>query len=91
MLSNPNVREVTPKVGNRYEAALAIAKRARNIEQRRVIEGDKEIKDAVDIAAKEIANEEVLVKKDGKYVIEQKEEKEVVVADETDISDIVKE
>jgi dTDP-4-amino-4,6-dideoxygalactose transaminase len=36
MLSNPNVSEIMPKVGNRYESALAIAKRARNIEARRV-------------------------------------------------------
>jgi len=65
MLSNPNVSEVMPKVGNRYESALAIAKRARNIEARRVAEGDPDIKDAVDIAATEIAEGkvEVTVKK----------------------------
>ena len=54
MLSNPNVSEVMPKVGNRYESALAIAKRARNIEERRVAQNDPDIKDAVDIAATEI-------------------------------------
>ena len=42
MLSDPNVKKILPKVGNRYEAALAIAKRARDIENRRVIEGDTE-------------------------------------------------
>ena len=70
MLSKPNVSEVMPKVGNRYESALAIAKRARDIEKRRVIEGSDEIKDAVDIAAEEIAEENVYVKKNGQYVIE---------------------
>lgn len=61
MLSNPNVSEVMPKVGNRYESALAIAKRARNIEARRIAENDPEIKDAVDIAAQEIVDGKVEV------------------------------
>ena len=58
MLAKPNVKEIMPKVGNRYESALAIAKRARDIEKRRVMEGSSDIRDAVDIAAEEIANEE---------------------------------
>lgn len=61
MLSNPNVSQVMPKVGNRYESALAIAKRARRIEAKRVAKGDPEIKDAVDIAAKEIADGKITV------------------------------
>lgn len=61
MLSNPNVSEIMPKVGNRYESALAIAKRARNIEARRVVENDPDIKDAVDIAATEISEGKVVV------------------------------
>lgn len=68
MLSNPNVSEVMPKVGNRYESALAIAKRARNIEARRIAENDPDIKDAVDIAATEIAEGKVNV------IIKNKEE-----------------
>lgn len=80
MLSKPNVKEILPKVGNRYEAAVAIAKRARDIEKRRVMEGDNDITDAVDIAAKEIAEEDVLVKKDGKLVIDpdEKIKKEII-------------
>lgn len=70
MLSDPNIGAIVPKVGNRYEAVLAIAKRARNIENKRVIEGDTSIKDAVDIASVEIAKEEVFVKKNGEYVID---------------------
>lgn len=70
MLSNPNVSEVMPKVGNRYESALAIAKRARDIEKRRVIEGSNDIRDAVDIAAEEIAEENVYVSKNGQFVVE---------------------
>ena len=70
MLSDPNVKKILPKVGNRYEAAFAIAKRARDIESRRVMEGDPEIKDAVDIAAQEIVDEKVYVKVNGKYTID---------------------
>ena len=75
MLSDPNVKKILPKVGNRYEAALAIAKRARNIENRRVMEGDPDIKDAVDIAAEEIVDEKVYVKINGKYTVEPDEKK----------------
>lgn len=80
MLSKPNVKEILPKVGNRYEAAVAIAKRARDIEKRRIMEGDSDITDAVDMAAKEIAEESIYVKKDGKFVIdpEEKIKKEII-------------
>lgn len=80
MLSNPNVSQIIPKAGNRYESALAIAKRARNIESKRVIEGDRDITDSVDIAAKEIAEGKVKVKKNGEYVV--KEEKIAIISDE---------
>ncbi len=70
MLSDPNVKKIMPKVGNRYEVALAIAKRAREIAQKRYEENDPDIKDPVDIAATEIAEEKAFVKKDGKYVVE---------------------
>ena len=36
MLSKPNVKEIVPKVGNRYQSVLAIAKRARKIEKDRL-------------------------------------------------------
>lgn len=87
MLSNPNVSQIIPKVGNRYESALAIAKRARNIEYRRITEGDKDITDAVDIASKEIAEGKVRVKKNGEYVV--KEENPNIIDDE--VKDIVEE
>ena len=61
MLSDPNVTKIMPKVGNRYESVLAIAKRARNIETRRIAENDPDITDAVDVAAKEIAEGKVEV------------------------------
>lgn len=70
MLSNPNVNEVMPKVGNRYEAALAIAKRARKIATKRIEEASDDIRDTVDVAAEEIANDKVYVKKNGEYVVE---------------------
>ena len=88
MLSYPNVKEIMPKAGNRYEAALCIAKRARYIENRRMVEGSNDIRDAVDIAAKEIADGDVLIKKDGKYVDKEMVEKEAILKDEiNDIED----
>lgn len=77
MLSDPNIKKIVPKVGNRYQATMAIAKRARDIENRRVIEGDPDIKDAVDIAGEEIADEKVLVKIDGKYAKDTLEKENV--------------
>ncbi len=70
MLSKPNVKEIMPKVGNRYQAALAISKRARNIEDRRAAENDRNIHDAVDLAAEEIVSGKAYVKINGEYVIE---------------------
>lgn len=87
MLSNPNVSQIIPKVGNRYESALAIAKRARNIENRRIIEGDNDITDAVDIAAKEIAEGKAKVKKNGEYVVKE----EITDIIKEDVMDIVEE
>ena len=91
MLSDPNVSKIAPKVGNRYEAALAVAKRAREIEKRRVEEGDPDIKDAVDIASVEIAEEKVYVKKDGEYVIEPPKKKLMENNKKISIEDIVRE
>lgn len=90
MLSDPNVKKICPKVGNRYEAALAISRRARDIAQKRYEDNDPEIKDPVDIAAEEIAEGKAFIKIKGEYVIEpdfnqsKKEDKE-------EITEIVKE
>ncbi|MBR6613917.1 MAG: DNA-directed RNA polymerase subunit omega [Clostridia bacterium] len=54
MLAKPSVNDVMPKVGTRYEVALAVAKRARQISNKRVEEGDPDISDPVDVATKEI-------------------------------------
>ena len=89
MLSNPNVSEVMPKVGNRYETALAIAKRARNIEKIRIENESNDITDAVDIAAKEIAEEKVYTKINGQYVVEPKLENEDLPEKSEDDNDIV--
>jgi DNA-directed RNA polymerase subunit K/omega len=72
MLSKPNINELIKKAGNRYEVALAIAKRARTISQRRLERGDSNIKDTVDLAATEIYEEKALVKKNGEYVLKSK-------------------
>lgn len=88
MLSNPNVSQIIPKAGNRYESALAIAKRARSIENKRVVEGDRDITDAVDIASKEIAEGKVKVKKNGEYVVKEEVASSFIIKE---IDDIVEE
>ena len=90
MLSKPNVKEIMPKAGNRYETALAISKRARDIEKRRAIEGRDDIRDSVDIAAEEIAEEKVYVKINEQYVIEPDIQKDIVDINTVN-SDVVKE
>ncbi len=96
MLSKPNVKEIIPRVGNRYQSVLAISKRARKLEAERLekfnqnkekIRDGKEdyseyVFDAVDRAAKEIANGEVYIKIDGQYTItpEAELEKEIMEA-----------
>lgn len=87
MLSDPNVTKIMPKVGNRYESALAIAKRAREIERRRTMENSMDIRDAVDIASEEIANEDVYVKINGEYVVKEREEKNEQSSDKQDIKE----
>lgn len=82
MLSKPNVNELIKKAGNRYEVAIAIAKRAREIAQRRLERGDANIKDTVDLAATEIYEEKALVKKNGVYVLKNK-------GDELDIDTVI--
>jgi len=54
MLSKPNVSELIDKADSRYEVALAVAKRARQISKARLEVGDPDIKDAVDKAATEM-------------------------------------
>ncbi len=75
MLSDPNVKKIMPKAGNRYEAVLALAKRARKIEEKRVEKGDRDIRDAVDLAATEILEGKAHVLINGEY-IEKNEIKE---------------
>lgn len=82
MLSKPNVNELIKKAGNRYEVAIAIAKRAREIAQRRLERGDANIKDTVDLAATEIYEEKALVKRNGVYVLKNK-------GDELDIDTVI--
>ena len=98
MLSKTNVKEIVPKVGNRYQSVLAIAKRARKIEKDRlekfnqnkdrIKEGKEDyseyVFDAVDRAAKEIADGKIYIKIDGKYAVtpEVELEKEIREAQE---------
>ena len=78
MLAKPSVNEVMPKVGTRYELAIAVAKRARQISERRIEEGDPDITDAVDIATKEIAEDKIKVQKQETEVVNQ----DIIVEDE---------
>lgn len=64
MLSKPNVNDIEDKVGNRYEIAMAVAKRARTIASKRVELQDSDITNTVDIAAKEIDEGKVIVIKE---------------------------
>ncbi len=94
MLSKPNVKEIVPKVGNRYQSVIALAKRAREIEAARSakrkeckeknIEFNEDMSDAVDIAAKEIAEGKVYVKVKGEYAVtpESEMEREIKEAQE---------
>lgn len=81
MLAKPSVNEVMPKVGTRYELAIAVAKRARQIAERRIEEGDPDITDAVDVATREIAEDKVKVEKEATDVVNQ----DIIVEDEEDI------
>ena len=81
MLAKPSVNEVMPKVGTRYELAIAVAKRARQIAERRIEEGDPDITDAVDVATREIAEDKVKVEKEATVVVNQ----DIIVEDEEDI------
>lgn len=73
MLANPNINQILPKVGNRYEAAIALSKRARKIAQIRLEEESTDIRDTVDVAAEEIAEGKVYVKKNGSYYSDKEE------------------
>ena len=74
MLSKPNVNDLMEKSGNRYESVIAIAKRARQIERRRIATGDPCIDDAVDVASKEICEQKSFVKRNGEYICPVKDE-----------------
>lgn len=69
MLSSPNVSDLMDKVGNRYEVALVVATRARQIAAKRLREGSNDISDTVDTASKEIESNKIIIER-----IETKEE-----------------
>lgn len=81
MLAKPSVNEVMKKVGTRYEVALAVAKRARQISNKRIEEGDPDITDAVDVATREIDEGKILVNKEQVDIINS----DIIVEDSEDI------
>lgn len=90
MLSKPNVNDLMKKVGSRYEAALAIAKRAREISADKLSAGDFSIKDTVDLAANEIFDEKTLVKIDGVYSIKDDSGVDIDVVISETVDEILK-
>ena len=82
MLAKPSVNEVMPKVGTRYELAIAVAKRARQIAERRIEEGDPDITDTVDVATREIAEDKIKVAKES---TEEVVNQDIIVEDEEDL------
>lgn len=83
MLAKPNAKDIMSKVGTRYEVAVAVAKRARQISEERIEEGNPDISDPVDVAAKEIDSEKV-------KIIKRDQEQETLIT-ETICDDVVKE
>ena len=81
MLAKPNVKDIMPKVGTRYEVAVAIAKRARQISEERLEEGNPDISDPVDVASKEIDTEKVKLVKGKLEEVEEKTEIEMIDED----------
>ena len=79
MLEKPSVNDIMGKIGTRYEVALAVAKRARQISNERIEEGNPDISDPVDVASKEIDSGKVTVSK------EEQKVKDVIVDDTQDI------
>ena len=86
MLSKPGVKETVGKVGTRYETAVAVAKLARRISEKRIEDLDPDITDPVDVATEEIADGKVKVSKTVKDVVNQ----DVIVEDIGDNGDIIK-
>lgn len=82
MLAKPSVNEVMPKVGTRYELAIAVAKRARQIAEKRIEEGDPDITDTVDVATREIAEDKIRVEKES---TEEVVNQDIIVEDEEDL------
>lgn len=61
MIFEPSVEELTKKVGNTYEVANLLAKRAKEIVQHPTEEFENGSKKAIQIAAEEIASGEVVM------------------------------
>ena len=61
MLSKPNVKEIIPKVGNRYQSVLAIAKRARKLAEGEKCLSNVKERSTVTLAANEIAEGKVKI------------------------------
>ncbi|MBQ8749201.1 MAG: DNA-directed RNA polymerase subunit omega [Clostridia bacterium] len=66
MIFEPSVEELTNKVGNNYELANLLSKRAKEIVQHPTEEYESGSKKAIQIAAEEIAS--------GKVVMDRKED-----------------
>ena len=72
---NPDLRELLKNKTSRYSLVTAVAKRARQISNKRIEEGDPDISDPVDVASKEIDEGKIVV------VNKEKQVKDVIVDD----------
>lgn len=74
MLEKPSINELAKKTGeNRYSTALLIAKRARQIADKRTRTESEDIRDCVDIATHEVYEDKV------KMTLNKEEKEEIII------------
>ena len=88
MLAKPSVNDIMGKIGTRYEVALAVAKRARQISDERIETGDPDISDPVDVASKEIDSGKVVVAKQDHEVNDIVVDEEIEAGAATEVDEL---
>lgn len=88
MLAKPSVNDIMGKIGTRYEVALAVAKRARQISDERIETGDPDISDPVDVASKEIDSGKVVVAKQDQEVNDIVVDEEIEAGAATEVDEL---
>ena len=88
MLAKPSVNDIMGNIGTRYEVALAVAKRARQISDERIETGDPDISDPVDVASKEIDSGKVVVAKQDQEVNDIVVDEEIEAGAATEVDEL---